>query len=450
MPPLALWMPYASLWMALAYGVALLGERLRQAAGRSTRFVWVAALLLSPLAALVASSRGGERALSSPPASSATAPAGVGARDGAPGAVEPFAVLATPPSVTVDRLERPLKLTWMAMSGGLLLVVALSLLRVWLRTAKAQVQQVDGVAVRVDEALGPAASPFMGGSVLVPSWLRALDPPLRELVLTHERQHLQAGDPVLLLIGMVVTALLPWSPAAWLILRRMRLAIELDCDARTLAACAGERDDQRIRYARLLVLAAQRIGEADRPVGSSVLFPAVSEHLARRLHMLTAPLVPVSRRRTIALAISMLGITTIALAIPRPQRQATSEQPAEIAGLYWMVPPNVPSTRMLAPGREFTYLRLAPDGRYRLENVTVDARGERVAPSVEVGPWGTEKWRVQPASDTTGPMLCWQLGGVGRMICSVFERDAASGDITLYRDAIGGKVELVLRRATQR
>jgi hypothetical protein len=39
MPPLALWMPYASLWMALAYGVALLGERLRQAAGRPTRFV---------------------------------------------------------------------------------------------------------------------------------------------------------------------------------------------------------------------------------------------------------------------------------------------------------------------------------------------------------------------------------------------------------------------------
>lgn len=166
--------------------------------------------------------------------------------------------------------------------------------------------------------------------------------------------------------------------------------------------------------------------------------------------MLTAPLIPVSRRRTVALAISMLGITTIALAIPHPQRQATSEQPAEIAGLYWMVPPNVPSTRMLAPGREFTYLRLAPDGRSRLENVTVDARGERVAPNVEVGVWSTEKWRVQAASGGTGPMLCWQLGGGGPLACSVFERDAASGDITLYRDRIGGKIEVVLRRATQR
>jgi len=450
MPPLALWLPYASLWMALAYGVALIGERLRHAAGRSTRFVWVVALLLSPVAALVAPSRGPEGILSPPPAAVPPTPRRAEAGEGVPAAALPFAALVTPHSATIARLERPLRLAWIATSAGLLLLVVFSLLRLRLRTARAQVHLVDGVPVRLDETLGPAVSPFLGGSVLVPLWLRALDPPLRKLVLTHERQHLQAADPVLLLVGAIVTALLPWSPAAWLMLRRMRLAIELDCDTRTLAACGGETDDQRIRYARLLVLAAQRAGETPRPVGSSVLVPAVSAHLARRLHMLTAPRIPISRRRTMALAISMLGIATIALAIPRPQRQAASQQPAEIAGLYWMVPPNVPSTRMLAPGREFTYLRLAPDGRSRLENVTVDARGERVAPNVEVGAWSTEKWRVQAASPSAGPQLCWQLGGGGPLACSVFERDAQSGDITLYRDGIGGKIDLVLRRATQR
>ena len=328
------------------------------------------------------------------------------------------------------------------------LLLAFALIRMRHRTARARMAELDGIPVRMDERLGPAASPFQGGSVIIPSWLQTLDPPLRRLVLAHEQQHLRAADPTLLLLGAFVVVLFPWSPAAWWMLRRLRLAIEVDCDTRTLAACNGVSESERMRYARLLILAAQRSAHGRRPVGASVLVPAVSSHLARRLQMLSNPVIRMTRTRVLALAGTMLAITTVAFAMPRPPLAAAiGEQPVELAGLYLMVPPDMPSTKMLAPGREFTYLRLAPDGRSRMEQVMVDARGERVAPTVDVGPWSVEKWQVQPAANGTGAKLCWQAVGP-KVLCNVYARDAKSGDITIYSGVVGGKVELVLRRAS--
>ena len=165
--------------------------------------------------------------------------------------------------------------------------------------------------------------------------------------------------------------------------------------------------------------------------------------------MLTHPASRMTRSRMLATAAATVAVAALAVAMPRPRLVTlVSEQPAEIVGLYWMVTPDMPSSKMLAPGREFTYLRLSSDGRSRMENVTVDASGDAVAPKVEVGPWSTEKWQVQPASSSGGAKLCWQLGA--SLQCSVYVRDAESGDITMYRDAVGGRIELVLRRASGR
>jgi hypothetical protein len=70
--------------------------------------------------------------------------------------------------------------------------------------------------------------------VVVPEWLLEAPPEEQRLVVLHEREHIRARDPLLLTAGCVAVALVPWVPAAWWMLLRLRLAVELDCDARVL------------------------------------------------------------------------------------------------------------------------------------------------------------------------------------------------------------------------
>jgi TonB-dependent SusC/RagA subfamily outer membrane receptor len=75
----------------------------------------------------------------------------------------------------------------------------------------------------------------------------------QRLILNHEAAHVDAGDPILLGVACVLVALVPWNPALWIVLARLRLAIELDCDARVLRAGVSPRS-----YGTLLVDVAER------------------------------------------------------------------------------------------------------------------------------------------------------------------------------------------------
>jgi hypothetical protein len=55
------------------------------------------------------------------------------------------------------------------------------------------------------------------------------------LVIAHERSHLGAYDTQLLTIAVCLLACMPWNLMLWWQLRRLRLAIEIDCDARVLS-----------------------------------------------------------------------------------------------------------------------------------------------------------------------------------------------------------------------
>ena len=94
-------------------------------------------------------------------------------------------------------------------------------------------------------------------------------------MIVHEREHVTAKDQLLPVGGLVVAALLPWHPAAWWALSRLRLAIELDCDARVLSRGVHARS-----YGSLLIeIAGQCAGHR---VGALALADRPS-HLERRL-----------------------------------------------------------------------------------------------------------------------------------------------------------------------
>ena len=111
--------------------------------------------------------------------------------------------------------------------------------------------------------------------VVLPEWILSLDAPLRALVLRHEEEHRRARDPHLLFAAELLWALMPWNLPLWYQARRLRLAIEMDCDARVLRA-----HPQTERYGLLMLTIAQRRGVA--PLLATMLSEPVTQ-LERRI-----------------------------------------------------------------------------------------------------------------------------------------------------------------------
>jgi beta-lactamase regulating signal transducer with metallopeptidase domain len=111
-------------------------------------------------------------------------------------------------------------------------VIGLS--RANLREASAS-DVVDGVAVVVTDLLGPSTVGFWRSRVLLPRWVLALPEAQRRYVLRHEEEHRQAHDGQLLFVASLTILLMPWNLALWWQLRRLCLAVEVDCDNRVVA-----------------------------------------------------------------------------------------------------------------------------------------------------------------------------------------------------------------------
>ena len=126
------------------------------------------------------------------------------------------------------------------------------------------------------------------------------------------------------------------------------------------------------------------------------------------------------------------------------------ERPAELAGLYRIEVPDRlrPSARLRLPVTEVTLLRLSADGSSRLENVTVRDTGGVARATVEVGrahrtPWEVRTPAVAGAAGRLG-QLCVEWAG--RVDCKRYERDAETGDVTLFSDATAASAVLTLER----
>jgi beta-lactamase regulating signal transducer with metallopeptidase domain len=132
-----------------------------------------------------------------------------------------------------------------------------------------------GIPVDVSPDVGPAVIGFARAEIVVPRSLLARSSDEQRLILAHEHEHLAARDHLLLGGACVIAALIPWHPAAWHLLGRLRLAIELDCDARVLRAGASPRS-----YATLLIDVATH--HAGLRIGALALTDGPS-HLERRI-----------------------------------------------------------------------------------------------------------------------------------------------------------------------
>ncbi|HET6765701.1 MAG TPA: M56 family metallopeptidase [Longimicrobiaceae bacterium] len=299
---MAAWILYFAALSAAVALAALAAEKALLMYRRPVRWTWAAALLLSlalPAAAWLAPGAPGPGAgrLAVAPAERVDPAAlGGGAAKGVRWSLPP--------------LDGPLQLAWGAASGGTLLVLGGLHLAMLRRRRAWRRETVEGVPVLVSPDTGPAVIGFARGSIVLPEWVLASDGATRGLVLAHEQEHVRAGDTRLLLLALATVCIAPWNPALWWQLRRLRLAVEVDCDARVLRARGTVRE-----YGTVLLELGRRVSTG--ALGAAA-FSEPTSFLERRIRIMTSTTVRARVARTAGFAALALLCAAAASATPRP------------------------------------------------------------------------------------------------------------------------------------
>jgi len=281
---LANWMLYSVAVGVLLGGGAIALERGLHALGRPTRWAWAAAMALTlalPVLARLAPARGAPPAAAPPVATAAVAAAVSVPRPAPPAPKVRVPSVPAVRSFDLGALDPALRVAWGASSAAVLLALAAMGAVLARRRRGWAAAEVDGVPVLVSADVGPAVVGLVRSRIVLPAWTLEADEEARRLVLEHEREHVRAGDPRLLAAALLLAALTPWNPAAWWMLRRLRLAIEVDCDARVLRRRADVR-----AYGSTLLEIGRRAVRAPLPVAA---FAEPVSSLERRIRIMTAP-----------------------------------------------------------------------------------------------------------------------------------------------------------------
>ena len=197
-------------WLAASMALALLlsaaawrAERTQQRRGRTTRWLWLAAIAASAIAPLA----------------------------WLPG------VLAAMPAE-----QAQLKLGWFVLSSGMLMLLVLR--SAWLLSHQRRWQKTTllGTPVYLSGGIGPCVAGLLRPRIVMPVWLQLIPPRQQALLLAHAQCRLAARDPQLLALAYALIVLMPWNLPLWWQLHRLRFAIEVDCDARMLAHGHALRD----------------------------------------------------------------------------------------------------------------------------------------------------------------------------------------------------------------
>jgi hypothetical protein len=171
-------------------------------------------------------------------------------------------------------------------------------------------ERLDGRDVLVSDQVGPAVVGVVEPQIVVPRWALSLPAQDRALILSHEEEHCRAGDLRLVFGSLLLLALLPWNVALWWQVRRLRMAVELDCDRRVL-----ERDRHLKRYATLLIDMGRRRGTVSRLGALALAYP--TPFLERRIDAMTTRGSPrFDRTAAFAMVASLFAIAAYRVEAP--------------------------------------------------------------------------------------------------------------------------------------
>lgn len=162
---------------------------------------------------------------------------------------------------------------WGASSILVAMILIASTLRLSRLARRWPDERLLGWRVKVSPGTGPATMGLLAPLIVIPRWARELPSQELEMVLRHEGEHVRSRDTLLLALGLVAVVACPWNPLVWWEVRRLKAAVEVDCDRRVLRGGVAP-----ARYGDLLV----RLGSRGRPGSLAVPTMAGSTSLLER------------------------------------------------------------------------------------------------------------------------------------------------------------------------
>lgn len=418
----ALWMVYCLGVSGLLAFAANACERGLRGRGMPIRWVWISAIagsLLLPVWGLATSfgadakppvARTVPQTVTPAPVPVSQRASGIGTApvtiQNEPALLERTIAAASP---VLKALSPGLLVAWVA---GSLWMGAL-LLGGWLRlrTERSGWQhvRVSGRGVMISDRTGPAVVGFVRPGIVLPRWFLKLEKERRELVLLHEEEHLRAHDERLLFFARLALISMPCNVALWYQVQRLRLAVEIDCDARVLRVHPDARE-----YGDLLLDVGRRVNS-----GSLQQIAALSEPVSFLARRVDAMMVVRRQSRTAAsLALAMAAVVvTIACYTPRPPVAPFSAGPRPGYSAGSPAPTRVDSLAMIVWNGE----RMTRDSLVRRlygTTLLLDAVGvlEFVVDSDDVvwsaGVRSSSSWYGSADTTVTGQELYDGYGGV--------------------------------------
>jgi beta-lactamase regulating signal transducer with metallopeptidase domain len=289
------WMLYSLFVGAVVTVAAIAAASAQRAANRPVRWIWVGAIIAVVALTLAAPMRRSDGSANIARLTStvvrvasreAPLASGVGVWIGAARvAIEmPLREALGAVQTVIDRtpvaVHRALALAWALGSLIVLGIFGVSYVRIKRRVSRWPLRHVADVDARIAPSAGPAVVGLAPPQIVLPAWLLARSTEEQTLVVTHEQEHVRAGDPWLLIGACAALVMIPWNPALWFAFARLQLAVELDCDRRVL-----KRGVPAAKYGALLI----EISSLRVTLSSAMpAFSHNSSYLERRLLAMTS------------------------------------------------------------------------------------------------------------------------------------------------------------------
>jgi beta-lactamase regulating signal transducer with metallopeptidase domain len=212
------------------------------------------------------------------------------------------------------------KRLWLGVSVAMLLALVASGVQLFLRKRRWRRETVAGTSVLVTNDVGPAVVGLLSPKIAVPGWVTKAMPSQQAAVIAHEQSHLEARDPQLFTLALALLVFMPWNLPLWWQLRRLRYAIEIDCDARVLKGGVDP-----AHYGETLIAVGERQSAY---VGAVAAMSESKSFLEERIeHMIRKP-VRWRRLGAATLASFSIALTALAAQVSPPN----AETPAPVAG----------------------------------------------------------------------------------------------------------------------
>lgn len=208
---------------------------------------------------------------------------------------------------------------WLGVSIAMLLALLVSGIQLALRKRRWRRDTVCGTSVYLTADVGPAVVGLLRPSIALPEWVTKAGSAHQTAVLAHEQSHLDARDPQLFTFALALLVFMPWNLPLWWQLRRLRYAIEIDCDARVLKAGVDP-----AHYGETLIVVGERQSAY---VGAVAAMSESKSFLEERIeHMIRKP-VRWRRLGAATLASVSVALTAVAAQVAPPNADA----PAPVA-----------------------------------------------------------------------------------------------------------------------